>query len=720
MGSRASRSADELEVMLVEDEPAHVALIRRAFQQDTLVRLTVAENLRDACRILAVFQPDIIVADLKLPDGEGTELLARCGRGNDCPVVIMTSYGDQDIAVEIMKAGASDYIVKSEPTLREIPAVVERVSREWRLIQGREKAIAEQARLITILEAAPDLIATTDVRGHFTYMNKAGRALLGIGPDEDISQLTLYDFHSPDEGLVTKNLGIPCAIKEGVWRTETNLVLRNNTTIASSQVIISHNDPQGNVEFFSTIIRDIQSVKEAEEKIEYLAFYDSLTGLPNRNELIRRLEMEMNRAVRHKRHGALLFIDLDNFKNINDSLGHPVGDKVLQDIARRLTTVVRGEDTVARLGGDEFVIILSGLSDDPIAAARQAEEISGKLRRKISLRTKIGKLSIQLTASIGIAMFLDDFHDPNELFRVADAAMYDAKAKGKDRFQVFNEGMDAHFGRFLAIESELRQAIRHQQFVLHYQPKFRVGKTKRLAGAEALIRWNHPARRLTFPIDFLDVLESSGMIIEVGCWVMREAFSQLCEWIRRGLWHSTERLSINISPRQFRDDNFVPQVIGLLRETGLSSECVDLEVTEQIVIHDMDETIAKMNTLTEAGITFSLDDFGTGYSSLSYLKRMPVSAMKIDRSFVLDIMTDKNDQALVDTMLAISNHLHIDAVAEGVETRDQLERLVSSHCRLFQGYYFSHPLPAGEFESLVIACRSAAVPTATSQTPVMD
>ena len=575
-------------------------------------------------------------------------------------------------------------------------------SHRQRLEENRNNR-KEQQRLLTILEATTDLIAITDGDGFISYMNRAGHDLLGIKPDEDLSGTQLQNLMTDEDAKLLLEKGYKIASEDGAWSNETGFVSKDDQIIASSQVLISHKNEAGEVTFYSTIARDIRSAEEAKRQVEYLAYYDSLTDLPNRNELISRLQAEIDQSDLSSQHSALIFIDLDNFKHINDSLGHPVGDQVLQIVARRLETVVRGEDTIARLGGDEFVVMLSGLNEDAGIAAAQAQEISDKISSKLSLPIRVEERSLQVTVSAGIALFSGSAHDAHELLRYADTAMYDAKQSGKNTVRLFHEGMEAHFSRILSLETELREALQQKQFALYYQPKIlHQGEDVKIAGAEALIRWQHPDQGLLSPGDFLDVLESSGLVIPVGDWVIKESLVQLSEWLKKGIWNKANRLSINISPRQFRNEDFVPLIMTLIEETGVPASCIDMEITENVVIENIEETIAKMKAIERLGVTFSLDDFGIGYSSLRYLKSLPFSTLKIDQSFIRDIITNPSDKLLVSTMLSMSRHLGLDVVAEGIETRDQLELLESEQCHCFQGYYFSKPLTAAELEKLLV------------------
>jgi diguanylate cyclase (GGDEF)-like protein/PAS domain S-box-containing protein len=602
----------------------------------------------------------------------------------------MTSYSDEKVAVNAMKSGAADYIVKTQETMASLPRTANRVMREWRLVIDQKLARERQQRLTAILEATPDLICIANLDGFVSYINQSGRKLLGIGKNEDISRIRLADFHSPADGQKILSEGMPQAIKEGMWTDETTFLSLNGEKVLTSQVLISHRNNRGDIEFFSTIARDIRHLRAAEERVEYLAYYDTLTGLPNRNELAKRLDMEVSRVKRNQSHGALLFIDLDNFKYINDSMGHPAGDLVLQEMAQRLKAHLRGDDTVARLGGDEFIVILSGLSQDGREAVSHAREIANKIRDTIAMEFRIYDTELQVTASIGISMITKDESSGHDLLRFADTAMYQAKREGRNRLEFFSESMGSDVERQLELENQLRRALREDQFQLYYQPL--VNESKQVIGAEALIRWQHPELGLVSPAEFLDVLETSGQIVEVGDWVIETALKQMTLWVEQGLLDSDFLICINISPRQFRDKQFAENIHSQLERINVPTHNIIMEVTEHNIIHNIDDAIQRMQELIHRGISFSLDDFGTGYSSLAHLKNLPVSHIKIDRSFIEDICNDTGDQAMVASILALSKHLGLEVVAEGVEEQEQFELLKKFKCRYYQGFYFSKPL----------------------------
>ena len=693
----------EYNILLVEDDAGHAALINRAFETESHCRLVTTATLEQAKSLINHSSPDLIITDVKLPDGHGTELL---NRGSGCPTIVMTSYSNEKVAVSAVKSGAAEYIVKTRETMASLPRTASRVMREWRLVIDQKLAQERQQRLIAILEATPDLICIANLDGFVTYINQSGRNLLGIGENEDISCTRLADFHSPADGRKILSEGIPCAIREGMWTEESTFLALNGEKVLTSLVLISHRNHHGEIEFLSTIARDIRHLRAAEERVEYLAYYDTLTGLPNRNELAKRLDMEVARVRRTHVYGALLFIDLDNFKNINDSLGHPAGDLVLKEIAQRLQAHLRGDDTVARLGGDEFIIILSGLSSNGREAASHAREIANKIRDTIGMECRIDDTELHVTASIGISMISEDETSGHDLLRYADTAMYEAKREGRNRLEFFSESMSSDVTRQLELENQLHRALKEEQFRLYYQPL--VNTAMEIIGAEALIRWENPELGVVAPAEFLDVLESSGQIVEVGDWVIETALKQMTLWIDQGLVQRDFMLCINISPRQFSDAQFADNIQSQLERINVPSESIIMEVTEHNIIHNLDDAIQRMQELINRGISFSLDDFGTGYSSLAHLKNLPVNHIKIDRSFVKDICNDAGDQAMVASILALSKHLGLEVVAEGVEDLAQFHLLKQYGCKIYQGYYFSKPLSAVNMTNHLVGKTSVA------------
>lgn len=444
--------------------------------------------------------------------------------------------------------------------------------------------------------------------------------------------------------------------------------------------------------------RDITERKEREEQIAFLAFYDPLTNLPNRRLLLDRLHHAVGVSARSNHHGALLFIDLDNFKVLNDTFGHEMGDLLLQQVASRLPTCVRKVDTVARQGGDEFVVMLENLASTPQEAANQSRCVAEKILATLSTPYNLGNYEHHTTVSIGVALFGGKDERVEDLLKHADLAMYQSKTAGRNTLRFFDSTMQAVIKQRVVLEAEMREGLQSEQFVLHFQPQ--VDNYGAVVGAEVLVRWQHPSRGLVSPAEFIPLAEETGLIIPLGLKVLGTACKQLASWQHQeNRKHLT--LSVNVSARQFRQSDFVDQVTAIIRQTGIAADRLKLELTETMLLHDMQETIATMMRLKTHGIRFALDDFGTGYSSLSYLKRLPLEQLKIDQSFVRDLLTDPNDAAIAKTIIALADSLGLDVIAEGVESDLQREFLAHNGCCAYQGYFFGRPGPITQLENML-------------------
>jgi len=443
-----------------------------------------------------------------------------------------------------------------------------------------------------------------------------------------------------------------------------------------------------------TMTRDISNAKLAEDKIRNLAFYDPLTGLPNRRLLMERLQQALAASTRTSNMRVLMFVDLDNFKNLNDTLGHQAGDLLLQEIARRLTSCVRDSDTVARLGGDEFVVLLEGLSETAQDAASQAKAVAEKILAAIRQPYELDGRESFSTSSIGITVFGNQRESTNEVMQQADIAMYQAKAAGRNTLRFFAPALQAAVNARAAMEDALRQALKADQFLLYYQPQVDSG---RLVGAEALVRWEHPGRGVLLPGEFISLAEETGLILQLGTWVLETACNQIASWAERKETAHI-KLAVNISARQFRQPDFVEQVLIVLERTGANPQNLQLELTESMLVDNVQEVIGIMAELKSHGVRFSLDDFGTGYSSLSYLKHLPLDQLKIDRSFVRDMLTDASSGAIAQTLISLGKAMGLSVIAEGVETQEQMGFLAGLGCRTYQGFLFDRPLPLEEFQ----------------------
>jgi diguanylate cyclase (GGDEF)-like protein len=460
-----------------------------------------------------------------------------------------------------------------------------------------------------------------------------------------------------------------------------------------------YTDSSGNL-FIGGVAIDITERKAAEAKIENLAFYDPLTGLPNRRLLMDRLAHVIDNASRHRQLGALLFIDLDNFKTLNDTLGHDHGDMLLQMVAERLRAGIRKGDTLARFGGDEFVVLIENLSPNALEAAARAETLGERILGALAQPYQLGNTSHRSTPSIGITLIGEREETVEEPLKRADLAMYQAKSAGRNTLCIFDPEIQTAIAARSQMEADLRTAIAQQQLFLLFQPQ--MSGTTRLTGVEALVRWRHPIRGTVSPAEFIPLAEETGLIIALGRWVLNEACAQLARWAHQSktqpaLAHLT--IAVNVSPRQFHQSDFVEQVLAALVATGANPQRLKLELTEGLLVSNMEDIIAKMSRLKSEGVGFSLDDFGTGYSSLAYLKRLPLDQLKIDQSFVRDILIDPNDAAIAKTIIALAESLGLAVIAEGVETEAQRAFLVNLGCPNYQGYLCSPPLPIANFET---------------------
>ncbi|MEO6351796.1 MAG: EAL domain-containing protein [Burkholderiaceae bacterium] len=487
----------------------------------------------------------------------------------------------------------------------------------------------------------------------------------------------------------------------GYWQGEIWNRRKGGEVYPQWLTITAVKDPAGEVSHYVCTLNDITLRKAAENEIRHLAYYDPLTLLPNRRLLLDRLHQALVASERSGHEGALLFIDLDNFKMLNDTLGHDKGDLLLQQVAQRLCTCVREGDTVARLGGDEFVVMLEDLNTSPQVAASQAKAIGEKILATLNQVYLMGEHVYHSSSSIGISLFNHHLGGVDELLKRADLAMYEAKAAGRNTLRFFDPDMQAVVMARAALEADLRQALQEHQFQLYYQPQ--VGADGRLIGAEALLRWLHPQRGLVLPNEFIPLTEETGLILPLGQWVLETACLQLKSWAAHAELAQLT-LAVNISARQLQQPDFVPHVLATLERTGANPGQLKLELTESQLLKDVEDSIDKMLLLKAPGIHFALDDFGTGYSSLSYLKRLPLDQLKIDRSFVSNVLKDTDDAIIVSTIVALAHGLGLDVIAEGVETEAQRDFLAEQGCLAYQGKLFGKPMALAEFEQLLLPC----------------
>lgn len=551
---------------------------------------------------------------------------------------------------------------------------------------------AERRRLVEIIEATPDFVGVVDPQGRVQYHNPAAHRLLGWGRGEG----AIPHCHPQWAWNLIREEGLPTAEREGIWQGESAFLAKGGTEVPMSQVIVAHREPGGEVTHFSTIARDIRDQKAAESEIRRLAYRDPVTGLPNRSALLERLDQELSRARRHGHCGAVLFLDLDDFKAINDSLGHPVGDALLMELGRRLRGILRQEDVVTRAGGDELVALLPALGETAGAASLAAEQAAEKLQAALADPFDLEGHSLHITASIGIALFPDGEADRDDLLQAADTAMYAAKREGRANLRFYHPEMLTAVRERLALEQDLRRGLDRGELSLFFQPLVDLS-TGAIRGAEALVRWDNTERGPVPPGEFIPVAEQNDLILQLGDWVLDEALGHIRRWLDAGIEPLDLGVAVNLSPRQFAQPDFGEHLAAKVAQHGVPTRYLKLEITESLLIQNLATAVDKMQMLRGEGITFAVDDFGTGHSSLAYLQRLPLETLKIDASFVQGLDQAESSSTIIETILAMARHLGMETVAEGVETPAQAAFLRERGCEVAQGFHFARPMPAETF-----------------------
>src|SRR6266566_139065 len=693
------------DILLIDDDPRHAKAFEEALiaAGDAQSNFEWVRTLSSGLERLAHKGVWAIFINLVLPDSRGLPTLDRLlSVTSTAPVIVLGGVDDEGICKAAMLRGAQDYLLEghldSYAFARAIRNIIEREI-------ARQELFIEKERAQVTLNSIGDAVLSTDISGNVTYLNVVAEHMTGwprkeaVGhPLNDVFQIIDGTTHKPSpnpmELAIKENKAVGLA-------ANSILVRRDGHECAIEDSAAPIHDRDGQVTGAVIVFHDVSMARSVVQEMSHLAQHDVLTDLPNRMMLSDRLTQAISLARRNHHQLAVLFLDLDGFKHINDSLGHSVGDQLLQSVAERLSACVRKSDTVSRQGGDEFVILLS-----EITRAADAAIIAAKIIAQLKRRHGIGKHRLRISASVGLSTYPNDGEDAETLIKNADAAMYDAKQSGRDKYRFFKSQMSLRAVERQSLEEQLRYALEREELLVHYQPKVSL-KTGAITGVEALLRWQHPERGLLLPWQFLTIAEDNSMILAIGQWVLREACRQMREWLDVGLL--AVPVAVNISSLEFRSEHFLEGVQVALKNSSLDSNYLELELTETVLMRHAESTVYALGQLKAIGVRLAVDDFGTGYSSLSYLTRFPIDALKLDQSFVHDIIASSDDAIVVDAVISMGKSLKHRVIAEGVETLDQLAFLQAQGCDEGQGYYFSRPVGAKQFAKLLETGISATV-----------
>ena len=692
-------------ILLVQSHSQHAGAVRDAltYSSDGAFRVIWLTHCCDALDYLtdvggrqkAVDPVVAVLLDLFLTDSAGMETFDRLFKAAPhIPILILTAVQDEETAKLAVQRGAQEYLLKDRLDAYLLPKAVRSMIER---AVNTEALFEEKERAQVTLDSIGDAVISTDFAGHVTYLNVVAESLTGWSRQDAAGHLLEHVFRIIDS--VTRQparnpMALAVQSNKTVGLTPNCVLIRRDgveSPIEDSAAPI--HDRHGQVTGAVMVFRDVSAARATTLSMSYMAQHDSLTDLPNRMLLNDRLREALSLAHRYGRQLAILFLDVDRFKHINDSLGHMIGDRLLQSIGQRLRGCVRGSDTVSRQGGDEFIILLT-----EVAHARDATRCADKILRALRAPHRIDQHEVHITASIGIVTYPDDGGDAETLMKNADFAMYHAKESGRDNRQFFKSDMSLRALERQSLENGLRHALRRDEFSLHYQPTLNL-QTGAIVGVEALIRWNHPDFGSVSPSDFIPVAEESGLIVPIGRWVLAAACRQAHAWQHIGL--APIRIGINISAVELRAGDFVEFMRRLITTSGLDSSVLELELTETFLMQDSTSTSTVLHALKAIGVSLALDDFGTGYSSLNHLKRFPIDTLKIDRSFVNGITHNSDDAGIVAAVISMGNHLHLRVIAEGVENPEQLAFLRHHECLFGQGYYFSRPVATRECTQLL-------------------
>jgi diguanylate cyclase (GGDEF)-like protein/PAS domain S-box-containing protein len=686
-------------VLLVEDNPGDVRLLREMFNERDShdIELTGVTCMREAEKYLFEHAVDVVLLDLGLPDANGLGAIQRAHAvAPRVPLVVLTGLDDESLAAQALREGAQDYLIKGQLDMRGLLRAL-RYAVERKFVE--EALFAEKERAELTLRCIGDAVACTDILGNVTFLNVVAESMTGWSWREAACRNVAVVVRILD-GSSRERIPNPMTTRAGQDRTlhlpsNCILVRRDGLEIPIEASVAPLRDRHGWAAGAVLVCRDVSAARTMTQQVIHSAQHDFLTGLPNRVLLGDRVNYAIALATRHVKKVAVLFLDLDGFKHINDSLGHAIGDKLLQSVANRLADCLRASDAVGRQGGDEFVVLLSEMeqSEDAAIAARRMLDAVAEVH-------SIDQHDLHVTTSIGVSVYPDDGLDAETLIKNADTAMYAAKEGGRQIYRFFEPTMNVRAVERQFMEDGLRRAVERKEFTLHYQPKISL-TTGRITGVEALVRWTHPVRGAVPPAEFIPVAEDCGLILRMGRWILREACSQARAWSDAGLPVAT--MAVNISSMEWRDQNFLAGVVAILEETGLDPRALELDLTEGVLMKHAESTVSVLDALRAIGVRVAVDDFGMGYSSLSYLSRFSIDALKIDKSFISGITKEGQDATIVNAVIGMALSLKLRVVAEGVETVEQLKFLQNNQCDEAQGYYFGRPAAPEQFAKLLEA-----------------
>ena len=703
-------SINEQKILVVDDDPVVLKSLKdllsiRGFNPN------IAIGGQEAICQLGSNDYDLVLLDLHMPYVNGHDVMHHINNNNiDVSVIIISGETSFEAAKNACSQGAYDFLRKPYAT-DELIITITNALHEKKLQKRNafmQKQLAESERLHRyIVNTSPDIIYILDQEGHFTFINERIESLLGYSNEEIVGKHYSFLVHHDDMEQAKYVFNERRIGKRAAKNIELRLKCKDDSgsrhfanrtlpiELSAMGMYAGNGEMDNNYTGTYGVARDVTERKIAEETINFQAYHDLLTKLPNRALLNDRLSLAINQAKRENESLAVMFLDLDRFKNINDSLGHMIGDELLQQVSARLKDCIRAGDTLARFGGDEFTLMLPKLNNDREDASKLAEKIITTLKQPFN----VDGHELYVSASIGIALYPQDGTNIDNLIKHADVAMYHVKGQGKNGYQFYSNEMNAPYIENLSLDTGIHKALDNNEFNLVYQPQINL-RTGEIVGVEALLRWQHPEHGLISPAEFIPFAEESGLIVDIGLWVLRTACAVLNRWRLADL--PEIRMSINISARQLMEDSIVQDILQTIKDYDIPGHCLELEITENAIMDDMDSIIRKLKELSAENITIAIDDFGTGYSSLSYLHKLPIQTLKIDRTFLKESHINKGDNTIISTIVAMAKGLNLNVIAEGVETQTQLDYLRELNCSEAQGFLFGKPLPPDVIAQLLI------------------